>query len=72
MSEKIGVDEWVQTNVERIVNGIMCYLNKNSYHHKACGECDFRCAKWRGYDVESQVKAVRDVLDQWEKQKKAV
>ena len=63
------VDFWVTTDLERIVNGIMCCANKKALHHEMCKECDFRCAKWTGYDVKPLVETIRNVLNMWEQRK---
>ena len=58
-----GVDKWVTTSIDRVVNGIMCAANPK------CRDCNFVCAKWlgEGYNPDEQVKIIRDVLDRWDK-----
>ena len=60
--ECYGVGEWVQTDLERTVNGILCADGDK------CSHCDFHCAKWdgKGYDAGKQVKRIREILDRWE------
>ena len=57
-----GVDEWVTTDLERTVNGIMCAAKPK------CRECNFHCAKWMGnnYSASKNVRIIREVLKKWE------
>ena len=59
--------EMTMTDLEIVVNGILCAESQRSHHRDFhCEHCDFHCAKWLPKErSKKQIAVIEDIIKRW-------